>query len=453
MRGLTCFCFPIAAVMGVSLVAAYAFENAPQNKSTSAGIPKTAAQSSDRPKFFVPPANEKDPQNAAAAETGPSQDAVSLIYKRPTWQTVDEWGEWNVQLCQALGPAAPCPVPGIECADGCCAERARWKDRDLIGFQQYAQGEYVGMARTEHVQEYRLRVDDTLEFIYRLTRDLQNQPYLINIGDEVKIESITDPNINRSIQVQPDGTITLMLLGEVKAYKLTFPELRANIEDLYKKYYKVPAITVTPVKINTKLEDLRATIDARAGFGGQRSTAFVTPDGTVSLPMVGAVPAQGLSLTELKRELDERYAAEVFGIEVTPVLTKRAPRYVFVLGEVKNPGRYTLEGPTTVMQAIATAGSWNYGGDISKVIIFRRAEDWRLQATTVDLKRALLGKQPCPCGEIWVNDSDVVMIPKTKLQWFDNNVDLIFTQGIYRILPFSANAGISWTDLSAVGTL
>ena len=389
--------------------------------------------------------------DAAQDSAGPNE--VSLIFKRPPWQTSDEWSEWNVQLCQALGPAAPCPVPAVECVEGGCCDKRHWNDRRLIGFQEYAQGEYVGMARTEHVHEYRLRVDDSLEFIYRLTRDLQNHPYLINIGDEIKVESITDSSINRSIQVQPDGTITLMLLGEVKAYKLTFPELRASIEEEYRKYYKVPAITVTPVKINTKLEDLRATIDARAGFGGQRSNAVVTPEGTVSLPMVGAVPAQGLSLRELKTELDERYAAEVEGIEVTPVLTKRAPRYVFVLGEVKNPGRYALDGPTTIMQSLATAGSWNYGGDISKIVIFRRSNDWRLQATTVDLKRALLGKQPCPAGEIWVNDSDVIMVPKTKLQWFDNNVDLLFTQGIYRILPFTTNASISWTNLSAVGPL
>lgn len=380
-------------------------------------------------------------------------DELSLISRRPPWTTVDEWSEWNIQLCQALGPAAPCPVPAVECFKGGCCDKSRWSDRSLIGFQEYAQGEYVGRARTEHVPDYRLRVDDTIEFIYRLTRDLQQHPYQINIGDEVKVESITDANINRTVQVQPDGTITLMLLGEVKAYQLTFPELRASIEELYKKYYKVPAITVTPIKINTKLDDLRASVDARNGFGGQRSTAVVTPEGTVSLPMLGTVMAQGLSLRELKTEIDERYAAEVEGIEVTPVLTKRAPRYVFVLGEVKLPGRYPLEGPTTIMQALATAGSWNYGGDISKVVVFRRADDWRLQATVLDIKRALLGKQPCPAGEIWVCDSDVVMVPKTRLQWCDNNIDLIFTQGIYRVLPFTTSAGISWTNLSSVGTL
>jgi polysaccharide export outer membrane protein len=388
---------------------------------------------------------------AAVAEAGSAHAQHALIMKRPPWRTSEEWGDWPVQLCQALGPAAPCPVPAVECTrEGCC-DNARWRDRQMIGFQQYAQGEYVGPARTEHVTDYHLRVDDQLELIYRLTRDLQNHPYLINIGDEVKVESITDPTLNRTLVVQPDGTITLMLLGDVKAYGETVSELREQVEQLYTKYYKVPAITVTPVKINTKLEDLRATIDARAGIGGQRSNVVVTPEGTISLPAIGTVPAQGLSLRELKREIDERYAQEIEGIEVTPVLAKRAPRYVFVLGEVKNPGRYTLDGPTTIMQAIATAGSWNYGGDISKVIVFRRADDWRLQATKLDLKAALLGKNPCPSGEIWVSDSDVVMIPKTKLQWCDNNIDLIFTQGLYKIIPFSTNAGVQWAFFSGAG--
>ena len=73
-----------------------------------------------------------------------------------------------------------------------------------------------------------------------------------------------------------------------------------------------------------------------------------SPDGTIQLPGVGSVPAQGLTLAELKYEVDERYTQFVNGIEVTPRLSSRAPRFVFVVGEVRRPDRHVLEGPTTV---------------------------------------------------------------------------------------------------------
>ena len=122
------------------------------------------------------------------------------------------------------------------------------------------------------------------------------------------------------------------------------------------------------------------------GTGGQGLVVRVTPDGSISLPAVGPVPVQGLTLEEVERELNLRYALEVEGIEITPILETRAPRYVYVLGEVKLPGRYVLEGPTTVMQAISMGGSWNVGANLKQVVIFRRGDDWRLMATMIDLQ-------------------------------------------------------------------
>lgn len=350
----------------------------------------------------------------------------------------------EIALCQALGPAAPYPIAGLDCASGACGELG-WKAARPIPWQRYAQGEYVGHERTAHVPEYRLRVDDELECVFRLTREETSHPYQLNVGDEIRIESFTEEALNRELIIQPDGTITLPLLGQVKATLRTVTQLRDDIEKSYLKYYKQPAITVTPLRVNTRLEDLRATVDSRFGFGGQSRRAKVTPEGTIQLPAVGSVPAQGLTLNELKRELDERYAAEVEGIEITPVLTARAPRYVYVLGEVRVPGRYTLEGPTTVMQAISLAGGWNHGGNLWRTVVFRRGDDWRLMATMLDLRGPLYGKRPCPADEIWLNDSDIVLIPKTGILVANNFIDLLFTHGLYGIVPFSSATSFSIT--------
>jgi polysaccharide export outer membrane protein len=337
---------------------------------------------------------------------------------------------------QPLTPAAPNCIWGIDCATGDCGELG-WKAMGPVAWQSYAQGEYVGPARIRHVEEYRIRADDRMDFVYRLTRDRSSKPYELNVGDEISIESFTDEKLNRErLIIQPDGTITLRLLGQVPAWGRTVAELREGLEEQYKKYYKEPAITVTPLRVNTKLEDLRATVDARAGFGGQQIRVRVTPEGTVQLPAIGSVPIQGLTLEEVKREIDARYAEEIEGIEVTPILSERAPRFVFVVGEVRTPGRFTMEGPTTAMQAISLAGGWNIGANLRQVVVFRRGDDWRLLATMLDIRGALYGTRPCPADEIWLSDSDIIVVPKSPILVADDFIDLVFTRGIYGVMPF-----------------
>ncbi len=343
--------------------------------------------------------------------------------------------------CQGLGPAAPYPICGVDCAQGCvdcrgCGRECRWEDARFIAWQAYAQGEYVGHARTEHVREYRLRVDDQLDMLYRVTRDEIRGQYKLNVGDEIRVDSFTDPELNISLMVQPDGMITLRLLGQVRAAGRTVTQLRDTLDELYKKYYKVPSITVTPTKVNTQLEDLRSVVDRKyGGIGGQGTLVRVAPDGTISLTAIGYVRAQGLTLSELRQEINERYREKIEGMEIIPVLTTRAPRYVYVLGEVRTPGRFEMVGPTTALQALALAGSWNVGANISQVVVFRRGDDWRLMATMIDLEGALRGKRPCPKGEIWLSDSDVIIVPKGRILETDDFINLVFTRGLYGVFP------------------
>ncbi len=353
----------------------------------------------------------------------------------------------SFELCQErIEPGDVTCIHGVRLGVHCDmavahGRRTRWADEQPIPWEAFAQGEYVGPARTAHVPEYRLRVDDQLEFIYRLTRLESPTPYELNVGDQVRVESSIDSTLNRDLIVQPDGTITVLLLGQVRAARRTVAELRQALEELYKKYYNGPAITGTPLQVNTKLNDLRNAVDRRFGSGGQVQEVRITPDGTLQLPAIGSVPAQGLTLGELKREIDERYASVVNGIEVMPRLVARAPRYVFVLGEVVNPGRFALESPTTAMQAIALAGGWKFGGNLRQIIVFRRAPDWRLVATRLNLNAALLGREPCPADEVWLRDNDILMIPKSNLLLMDDYIDLLFTRGLYGVVPaqFSFN--------------
>ena len=118
------------------------------------------------------------------------------------------------------------------------------------------------------------------------------------------------------------------------------------------------------------------------------------------------------------------------------MLAQRAPRNIYVVGEVTQPGRVELVGPTTVMQAIALAQGWNNGANLRNVIVFRRAEDWRLLATKIDIQGALYGRRPAPADEIWLRDSDIVLVPKSPIRVIDDAIELLFTNGLYAAAPF-----------------
>jgi len=361
---------------------------------------------------------------------------------------------------QALGPAAPHPIWAVDSLSGGGRGEVGWKARGHINWQAYAQGEYVGHDRLPHVHQYRIRVDDQIAFVFRLTREEMARPYELQVGDQIRVESLTDDdgngngqprdNLRRDLIVQPDGTISLPLLGQVRAARMTIDGLRQHLEQRYKKFYKVPAITVTPLVINTRLQDLIESVDARQGTGGLQLEVRVTPAGKLYLPGLGAVSAQGLTLEELKHEVDARYAASIPGVDVTPVLTQRAPRFVFVLGEVTRPGRFTLNGPTTLMGAIAMAGGWNPGANLRQVVVFRRGDDWRLMATMLDVKGALYGRRPTPADEIWLSDSDIVVVPKTPIQATDEAINQLFTQGLYSLFPQFRFGQFNFNNFSSI---
>lgn len=351
---------------------------------------------------------------------------------------------------QMLHAMPPAPIAGVHC-DVCnnCGELG-WRSMGPLPWGVLAQGEYIGPARLPDVPVYRIRVDDKLDFVYRLTRQQMSQAYRLDIGDQIRIESPTEPTLNQpdaiappdiiGLIIQPDGTISVRMLGAVKVAGLTVDQVRTDLEERYKKYFREPRINVVPYTFNLKLKDIRDSVDRRYGAGGQAQPARVTPEGTVQLPGIGSVPVQGLTIDELKREVDRRYT-EHFGegLEVTPILTERATRFLYVVGEVRNPGRFTMERPTTLMGSIAMAGGWNVGANLNHVVVFRRDDNWRLMATRLDVRGALYGKRPCPSDEIWLRDNDIVVVPKSPVLVVDDAISLLFTRGLYAVVPVNYN--------------
>lgn len=317
----------------------------------------------------------------------------------------------------------------------------RWGNSRRIPWETHGFGEYVGPARTPHVPEYRLRVDDQVEFIFQADRrQLQNE-YRLTVGDTIRVVSTVDERLNEAtiengVTVLADGTVALDLVGNVVAAGKTLEDLRLELDSLYSPYFRTPPrINVSGISTDTARRDFLDSVDARAGVGGQARFARVTADGTIRLPLIGAIGVVGLTLDELEREVNARFLGRVQGVRVSVVLEEQAPRFLYVVGEVEQPGRVQLVGPTTALQAIALAGGEINGGNLRQIVIFRRDHNWKLMALKINLAGALNGKRPVPSDEIWLRDSDIVLVPRRPIARLADAVELYFSRTIYGIFP------------------
>ncbi len=313
---------------------------------------------------------------------------------------------------------------------------AKWRSAGNVPFEEFGPGEWIGPHRSPHLGQYRIRVGDDLEFVYVRTREKSLNPYQLYVGDTIEVSSAIDETLNQAdLIIRSDGKTTFSLIGQVMCAGKTVEGLQRELNDRYTEFVREPNIVVQVREGDTPLSDIIDSVDARQGQGGQARETTVAPDGTVQLPGIGSVPAVGLTLDEIAREVNARYRLRLGGIEVTPILQEISPRFIFVLGEVAGPGQFQLTGPTTALQALALAQGDIDGGNLRQIIVMRRDQNWQLTATKLDLAGALYGKRPQPSDDIWLRNGDIVLVPRKPIQRFSEAVNQYLTNTLYQIFP------------------
>ena len=75
-----------------------------------------------------------------------------------------------------------------------------------------------------------------------------NEEYKLGAGDKLRIEVYKDAQLSQSVQIRPDGKITLPLVGDLQATDHTPIELRDTITKSLKEYMTNPVVTVIVVE-------------------------------------------------------------------------------------------------------------------------------------------------------------------------------------------------------------
>jgi polysaccharide biosynthesis/export protein len=163
----------------------------------------------------------------------------------------------------------------------------------------------------------------------------------------------------------------------------------------------------------------------------QLSGAFrIENDGSFSYPFLGRVKAGGLTVAAVASALRMGLAnGYLRNPQVTVDVDEFRSQSVFVMGEVRNPGKYILSGSVTLLDALAQAGSITANAGAELLILRSTSQALGLptlpgqsdaEITTINLREIEDGKLSL---NVTIRDGDTIFIPK---------VDRFFVIGMVR---------------------
>jgi len=147
----------------------------------------------------------------------------------------------------------------------------------------------------------------------------------------------------------------------------------------------------------------------------------VRPDGFISLQMIDDLHVEGLTVSELKKQLEKAYEEILLKPTITvTILEFFAPR-IYIGGQVNKPGRYDLRDGQTLVQVIFLAGGFTSDAN-RKMIIHARPDDkgdWQIQSANVMKMLSQKGDEK----DLTLQDGDYIFIPESKISQLNKAVE------------------------------
>jgi polysaccharide biosynthesis/export protein len=133
----------------------------------------------------------------------------------------------------------------------------------------------------------------------------------------------------------------------------------------------------------------------------------VRPDGKITLPLVGDVPAEGRTSAELRDALVTSLKDYNTNPVVTVIVVETVPPVFYVMGEVNNPGTFQIKGQISAVQALAMAGGFKDFAKTKSIKILRKGARGAQQNIGFNYKEAAEGKGPA----VFMQPGDTIIVP------------------------------------------
>ena len=171
---------------------------------------------------------------------------------------------------------------------------------------------------------------------------------------------------------------------------------------------------IAPSEFSLGPEDiLKVTVWKSPDLSGE---VTIRPDGTISMPLIGDVPAAGLTANALAKRIGERLTEYVSSPVVTVQVKEVNSYFIYVLGEVVKPGKYPLKSYANVMQGISLAGGFGPFASKNKIKVLRTVNTGsegheKKRQVEIPVHYDDILKGTAVPGNFFLRSGDVIVVP------------------------------------------
>ncbi len=203
-----------------------------------------------------------------------------------------------------------------------------------------------------------------------------------NVGDVVNSSATAvegEANANHGVQKHESNTLSA-----------------SGNSSLFSKYHSIGGYQDIPIELkafgynfftesNNKSENLRKDIpvgqDYIVGPGDEIKILFwgrmnedhsiiVSKEGDIVIPRIGPLQVAGMSFSEMKQYIKQQ-TQQIIGADINVTMGALKSIQVFILGEVKRPGSFSIDSFSTITSAILLAGGPTEIGSLRKIHLKR----------------------------------------------------------------------------------
>ena len=267
------------------------------------------------------------------------------------------------------------------------------------------------------------------------TQNAWAEDYIIGTDDVLSISFWQQPDLNSRVRVRKDGTISLPIIGDVKAEGLSQKKLSSSILEKMSLYNaNISQATVAVEEYNHRKIYVQGEVISPGGFGFE-----TIPDLWGAIREAGGptefADLSSVSIIRGNQEskvltVDLRAKLKAGSLEGLPKLKPKDPVWIprstlstssgqgmpaslkrgklySIWGEVHSPGAYPFEAQIDLVEAISFAGGPTSSANLKRIKVLRKGNPEGL-LQRVDLKNSVEKGNPSP---FMILSDDTIIIP------------------------------------------